>query len=86
MAPFVPRERKHKKRRRAQDGDIAPDDSNSNAPVIVPAAAKERSEKKSAMKLALRSQQPKMSSKKQKRLDKYIVSRGKKKTWTGAER
>ena len=74
MAPFVPRERKHKKRQRFQDGDLAPDGSNPNAPVVVPASAKERNEKKSAMKAALRAQQPKMSSKKQKRLDKYIVS------------
>lgn len=77
MAPFVPRERKHRKRQRAEDGHSAPDGSNPNALEIVPASAKERDEKKSAMKAALRAQQPKMSSKRQKRLDKYIVSVGK---------
>lgn len=73
MAPFVPRQRKHKNRQRAQSG-AAENGSDPNAFEILPASVKERDEKKNALKEALRSQQPKMSSKKKKRLDKYIVS------------
>ena len=72
MAPFVPRERKHKKRQRAQNGS-AELGSDPNALEILPASVTERNEKKNALKEALRNQQPRMSSKKQKRLDKYIV-------------
>ena len=71
MAPFVPRQRKHRKRQREERG--VGDGSDPNAVEILPTSVKEMNIKKSALKKELRSQQPKMSSKKQKRLDKYIV-------------
>ena len=74
MAPFVPRQRKHRKIQKVKRIDSGHNDSNSNALEILPASIKSEEEKKSAMKDALRAEQPKMSSKKQKRLDKYIVS------------
>lgn len=78
MPKFVPRQRKHKVRKRVeQDGGNVgvPSGNHSNAAEIVPTTVTEKKEKKEDMKNALRVQQPKMSSKKQKRLDKYIVSR-----------
>lgn len=78
MPKFVPRQRKHKVRKRLeQDGDSVgvPNGNDSNATEIVPPTVTEREEKRQDMKNALRAQQPKVSSKKQKRLDKYIVSR-----------
>lgn len=74
MAPFVPRQRKHRKTKKVSRGDSGHNDSNSNALEILPDSMKSKEEKKSALKDALRAKQPKMSSKKQKRLDKYIVS------------
>lgn len=74
MPKFVPRVRKHKVRQRLGNngGGNASDPvgTDSNAMEI---ASSEREKKKKAIKDDLRAQQPKMSGKKQKRLEKYIV-------------
>ena len=77
MPKFVPRERKHKVRKRLEDngnrdrsGRLA---SDPNAVEILPSTSRGKEDKRKAMKDALHAQQPQMSSKKQKRLDKYIV-------------
>lgn len=70
MPKFVPRQRKHKHRQREE----------ARAPVVdtnfaeVPASVKiDKEARRRNLREALRSQHPKVSSKKQKRLDKYIV-------------
>ena len=75
MPKFVPRQRKHKvlSRRSARNGTASAQSADTNAIEILPKAGVEREKKKAEMKAALKSQQPAMSSKKQKRLDKYIV-------------
>ena len=73
MPQFKPRQRKHKVLKRLSGRTIAEDDTN--AIQILPTSQRERKIKHEAMKNSLRAQQPKMSSKKQKRLDKYIVGR-----------
>ena len=78
MPKFVPRQRKHKVRRRLeQDGGKVgvPTGNDSNAAEILSSTFTEKEKKKQNMKNALRAQQPKISSKKQKRLDKYVVCR-----------
>ena len=72
MAPFKKRERKHKNRRSeaTQDGS----NLDSNAFEILPADQAARKRKHEEARETLKQQQPKMSSKKKKRLDKYIVS------------
>ena len=77
MPRFVPRERKHKVRKRLEEhgngggnGHIA---SDPNAVEILSGMSKEKEDRRQVMKDALRAQQSQMSSKKQKRLDKYIV-------------
>ena len=78
MPKFVPRQRKHKVRRRLEQngGDVGvPAGNDSNAAQILPSTFTEKEKKRQDMKNALRAQQPKISSKKQKRLDKYIVCR-----------
>lgn len=72
MPKFVPRQRKHKVlARRKQSHDYAPD---ANAEEILPREEQERAEKKQALKEELtREAQGKISGKKKKRLDKYIV-------------
>lgn len=77
MPKFVPRERKYKVRKRLEEhgngggnGHLA---SDPNAVEILPSASRQKEDRRQAMKDALRAQQPQMSSKKQKRLDKYIV-------------
>lgn len=72
MAPFVPRQRKHKARRRAED-TITGVKSDPKAVEILPAAQIKNEDKRKTLKHALRSERLKISSKKQKRLDKYIV-------------
>lgn len=75
MPKFVPRQRKHKvlaRRKNAVDSSNGADDAN--AAEILPTEQRERNAKKTAMKEELtREAQGKMSSKKKKRLDKYIV-------------
>ena len=73
MAPFVPRERKHRKRQKVKREGHAGNDANSNALEILPASIEEKENKKTALRDALRAEQPRISSKRQKRLDKYIV-------------
>ena len=76
MPKFVPRQRKHKvKRRLEQDaGNLGVSaSSDSNAAELLPVRVTEKEKKRQEMRNALREQQPKVSSKKQKRLEKYIV-------------
>ena len=77
MPKFVPRERKHKVRKRLEEhgngGRNGHLTSDPNAIEILPGISKEKKDRRQAMKDALRAQEPQMSSKKQKRLDKYIV-------------
>ena len=76
MPKFVPRQRKHKVRKSLeQDGGNVgvPVGNDSNVAEIVPTNATEKEKKRQDMRNALWAQQPKVSSKKQKRLDKYIV-------------
>ena len=76
MPKFVPRQRKHKVRKRLeQNGGNkgVPTGNDSNAAEILLLNATEKEKKRQDMKMALRAQQTKVSGKKQKRLDKYIV-------------
>lgn len=77
MPKFVPRERKHKVRKRLEEnGNGNRNDhlaSDPNAVEILPSTSMGKEDRRKAMKDAVRAQQPQMSSKKQKRLDKYIV-------------
>jgi len=74
MPKFVPRQRKHKAREREkQNGGSTPAVGDSNAVEILPASKAESEERRQKLKEELKAQQPKISSKKQKRLDKYIV-------------
>lgn len=76
MPKFVPRQRKHKVRKRLeQDGDNVrvPTSMDSNAVEILPTSFTEKERKRQDMRNALRVERPKLSSQKQKRLDKYIV-------------
>lgn len=83
--PFVPRQRKQKKTVKKhhdptntdpeQAAENAPKpDSNSNAEIIIPLTKAEKAEKKKKeMVDGIKADAPKMSSKKAKRLNKYIV-------------
>ena len=76
MPKFVPRERKHKVRKRLEQDSANIDvltGNDSNAAEILPPSATEKEKKRQDLRNRLREQQPKVSSKKQKRLDKYIV-------------
>ena len=76
MPKFVPRQRKHKIRKRLeQDGGSkgVPTDNDSNAAEILPLNVTEKEKKRQDLKIALRAQHKQVSGKKQKRLDKYIV-------------
>ncbi|KAI9789891.1 MAG: putative ATP-dependent RNA helicase DHR1 [Candelina submexicana] len=79
MPRFVPRQRKHKVLQRQQRHGVptAPL-GDSNAAEILPVSKSEKEEKRRRLKEELRAQQPKISSKKQKRLDKYIDTKLKK--------
>ncbi|TID20217.1 P-loop containing nucleoside triphosphate hydrolase protein [Venturia nashicola] len=75
MAPkFVPRERKHRKIARQKDTNrpSAQHEVESNEHEILPKSRDDIEVRKRSMREELRAAQPKMSSKKQKRLDKYI--------------
>lgn len=70
MPKFTPRQRKQKHRQREATG-AGPVDTNFTE---VPASSKnEKEQKRQNLREELRSQHPKVSAKKQKRLDKYIV-------------
>lgn len=81
MAPFVPRQRKRRvlDRQRAQkrQNQLAKDDDDeikeSNTIEILPAEENAKLVKKRELRDAIRREQPAMSGKKKKRLDKYIV-------------
>lgn len=74
MPKFVPRQRKHKVLQRTKDNGTSPRTGRDSNPVeILPVEKAKREEKRRELKAQLRAQQPTMSSKKQKRLDKYIV-------------
>ena len=78
MAKFVPRQRKHKflerqkdkARRRNIDGG-----EDTNVEEVPSASEAQRQAKKQELKDAAKAEQPTMSGKKKKRLDKYIVSK-----------
>ncbi|KAF6241457.1 hypothetical protein HO173_000167 [Letharia columbiana] len=75
MPRFVPRQRKHKVRKRLEQdsGNVGlPNGNDSNAAEIFPGTVAETEKKRQDMRNILRAQHPKTSSKKQKRLDKYI--------------
>ncbi|ERF69320.1 hypothetical protein EPUS_04025 [Endocarpon pusillum Z07020] len=77
MPRFVPRQRKHKVRRRdtVQDGS---NNSNTNQIQILPQSKEEKEGTRRKLKEELRAGQSNISSKKQKRLDKYIDTKLKK--------
>ncbi|KEF61469.1 uncharacterized protein A1O9_03035 [Exophiala aquamarina CBS 119918] len=70
MPRFVPRQRKHKVRAREQNETSSHIESNQEQ--IIPLTQPEKAAKRQALRDELRAQQPKISAKKQKRLDKYI--------------
>ncbi|KAI9802780.1 MAG: putative ATP-dependent RNA helicase DHR1 [Piccolia ochrophora] len=81
MPAFVPRQRKHKVKQRLKDrqhGHSHPPVEDSNAAELLPAHKEEREARRRQARQELAAQQPKMSRKKQKRLDKYIETKLKK--------
>ncbi|KAL8708722.1 MAG: hypothetical protein Q9220_006448 [cf. Caloplaca sp. 1 TL-2023] len=70
MPKFVPRDRKQRRKRKEkpQNGDL-PD---TNILEVMPVTASEKDKKKKEMIDVIRAQQPRMNSKKSRRLDKYI--------------
>ncbi|KAK2751791.1 putative ATP-dependent RNA helicase DHR1 [Onygenales sp. PD_40] len=75
MPKFVPRQRKHKNKQKENQGVYNVD---SNVTEIAPVSKSEKEEKRRKLKEELRAQQPNVSGKKQKRLDKYIENKLKK--------
>ncbi|KAF1989180.1 P-loop containing nucleoside triphosphate hydrolase protein, partial [Aulographum hederae CBS 113979] len=75
MPKFVPRQRKHKVLAREAQGKNAPLNGNSNASEILPESKSEKDERRKKLRDELRAQQTNISSKKQKRLDKYIENK-----------
>ena len=75
MPKFVPRERKHKVRARKDNGKHknVVEEIDTNAVEILATSPSEKELRRQALRKELRSQQTVKSSKKQKRLDKYIV-------------
>lgn len=71
MPKFTPRQRKHKINKREKHTAVVPQDTN--VVELQPASKTEKEERRQELREELRAQQPKISSKKQKRLDKYIV-------------
>lgn len=74
MPPFVPRVRKHKVKRRLQSNGTNSEKHEDSNQLELESSSKSKEESRQALKNELRSQQRVMSSKKKKRLDKYIVS------------
>ena len=81
MGKFVPRDRKQRNKSKSKDTTTANDalsSQNPNALIVVPQTAEEKEAKarrKEELRQELRSaQSSKITSKKAKRLDKYIVS------------
>lgn len=79
MPKFVPRERKHRKLARQSRNTREKDGERANATEILPLTKSEKEEKRRALQEEIKAQQPdKISSKKRKRLDKYIDTKLKK--------
>ena len=73
MAPFVPRQRKHRVRHRLENQDKwTNSEPDPNAIEILP--IKNTEERRKLLRAEIRGQRQNISSKKQKRLDKYIVN------------
>lgn len=70
MPKFIPRQRKQKHRQREGAGTPAVD---TNFAEVSASARNDKEARRQDLREELRSQHPKVSSKKQKRLDKYIV-------------
>jgi hypothetical protein len=71
MAKFTPRQRKHKHKN--HDGQSTTAQVDSNVLEILPISKAEKEERRQKLREELRIQQPNISAKKKKRLDKYIV-------------
>ena len=78
MPKFVPRQRKHKARDREKRAAALPSTLDTNATEILPSSKAESEARRRQLREELRAQLPKISSKKQKRLDKYIDTKLKK--------
>jgi ATP-dependent RNA helicase DHX37/DHR1 len=70
MPKFVPRQRKHKARLRDEKDGRQSLQTDSNVEALQPLSKAEKEKERQRLKDV---QQPKISAKKQKRLDKYIV-------------
>jgi ATP-dependent RNA helicase DHX37/DHR1 len=70
MAKFKPRQRKHKHK---QEKQSTSEPAGTNVIEILPISKAEKEERRRKLREELRAQQPNISAKKQKRLDKYIV-------------
>ena len=70
MPKFVPRQRKQKHRRREEANAPAAD---TNFTEVSASSKNDKEARREKLREDLRSQHPKVSAKKQKRLDKYIV-------------
>lgn len=68
MTKFTPRQRKHKNRQKESTALV-----DTNVAEILPISKSEKEAKKQKLREELRAQHERVSSKKQKRLDKYIV-------------
>lgn len=76
MPLFVPRQRKHRVIQRLAHNDRKTEPTlDTNTIEILPASKREQEEKRNILRAELRGHQQKISSKKQKRLDKYIVNK-----------
>ncbi|PYH48207.1 ATP-dependent RNA helicase ECM16 [Aspergillus saccharolyticus JOP 1030-1] len=73
MPKFVPRQRKQKHRQQVESTGV-----DTNAAEILPISKNEKEAKRQRLKEELKAQNPAISSKKQKRLDKYIETKLKK--------
>ena len=73
MPRFVPRQRKHKVL--AREKSEKPPQIESNQEQIIPLTQNEKEAKRQKLRDELKAQQPKVSAKKQKRLDKYIENK-----------
>ena len=75
MAPRVLRQRKHKNTQRSgQNKNLEAGGDDTNILELTSISAKQKVEKENQLQIASRAEVPKISSKKQKRLDRYIVS------------
>ena len=83
MAPYIPRERKHRRLAKLASStrtNPSAKTSNSNTETIIPETPSERDIRRSALSASLLAAQPvsKVTSKKRKRLDKYVDTKLKK--------